>query len=80
MCSDSGGSEISFDSEFSIFESRSSQCQRRLIKAITYSDAGLLKMALKRYKREPENIQIDDAKVLHHAIRLAKVQVKYQSI
>ena len=36
-----------------------------IIKAITFSDDGLLKQTLKTYKSE--NIKVNDAKVLHHA-------------
>jgi len=66
MSSDSGGSEVSKSDEIE-------QVERLIIKAITYSDECLLKGALKKYKRE--KIHIDDAKVLHHAVRLAKTKV-----
>lgn len=66
MSSDSGGSEVSNRSD------EIEQIERHLIKAITYSDEILLKAALKKYKRE--KVEIDDAKVLHHAVRLAKTK------
>ena len=44
-----------------------------LIKAITYSDENLLKQTLKIYKSQ--EIKLNDAHILHHAVKLAKVKV-----
>ena len=46
------------------------EIQNLMVKAITYSDEGLLKMALRRYKAE--KLKVDDAIVLHHAAALGK--------
>ena len=46
-----------------------------LIKAITYSDENLLKQTLKIYKSQ--EIKLNDAHILHHAVKLAKVKVNF---
>jgi hypothetical protein len=46
------------------------EIQNLMVKAITYSDEGLLKMALRRYKCE--SLKVNDAIVLHHAAALGK--------
>ena len=49
-----------------------------LIKAITYSDENLLKQTLKIYKSQ--EIKLNDANILHHAVKLAKVKVIFEKI
>ena len=49
-----------------------------LIKAITYSDENLLKQTLKVYKSQ--EIKLNDANILHHAVKLAKVKVNFDKI
>ena len=70
MSSDSGGSEGSHR-ERQTHEIE--KLERQIVKAVTYSDEKLLKTALKKYKRE--KLQIDDAAVLHYAVRIAKAKV-----
>ena len=67
MSSESGGSTKE--------SSNSEKVERQIRKAITYSDEKLLKTALKAYKKE--KLEINDAYVLHHAVRLGKLKVSY---
>ena len=70
MSSESGGSTKEY--------SNSETVERQIRKAITYSDEKLLKTALKTYKKE--KLEINDANVLHHAVRLAKIKVSWSLI
>ena len=49
-----------------------SEIEQQLIKGITYSDEALVKQTLKSYKTQ--QTKINDALVLHHAVKLAKVR------